>query len=372
MMNEILMDQLRILIIRLSALGDIIHALPLLAALRERWPGAFVGWLVEPAGAPLLEGHPLLNALHVVPKKELKTQTWRALRGPARELLNEIKARHYDVAIDAQGLTKSAAWGWLAGIPRRIVLARPDARELAPLLATETVQPHPEALHVVERNLELLRPLGIEPPRPAVFPVHLPETARARAATVLGDDPTPLAVLACGAGWATKRWPPERFGRLARVLAERHGCRVALSWGPGEQPLVAEALRAAQAGAPDFDAAALPAGPGVHALPGVSFLELGAVIARARLVVGGDTGPTHLAAALGVPTVAMMGPLDARRNGPYGPLATTIQHAVPRRAPPWRNHRRWCDPRTRMEGIAVDEALAACAAALAAGEGVAK
>jgi heptosyltransferase-1 len=350
---------------RLSALGDVIHALPLLAALRERWPGAFIGWLVEPGAAPILQGHPMIDRLHVVPKKELKSAFWKALRGPGRALVDEIKAQGYGVALDVQGLTKSAAWAWLAGIPRRIGLARPDARELAPTLATESVVPRPGVLHVVERNLELLRPLGLEPPRPPRFPVYLPDPSRARAIALLGEDPTPLAVLVCGAGWATKRWPTERFGLLARALAERHGCRVALSWGPDEAPLAAEAMRAAgAAGRPDFAAATLPPGPGIAPLPATSFLELGAILEKARLVVGGDTGPTHLAAALGAPVVAMMGPLDARRNGPYGERCRTIQHGVPRRAPWWRNHRAWSDPATRMEGISVEEALEACAAAL--------
>jgi heptosyltransferase-1 len=348
----------RILIVRLSALGDVIHTLPLLGALRERFPDAHIGWLVEPAGTSLVHGHPMLNVVHVVPKKKIRAQPWRIWSGPAGDLLDEIKAQRYEIAIDVQGLTKSALWGRLAKIPRRIGLARPDARELAPWLATETVRPRPEALHVVERNLELLRPLGVEPPRPAAFPVHLPDAARA--AALLGDDPTPLALLICGAGWATKRWPPDRFGQLARALAERHGMRVALPWGPGEQDLVAAALGAAGAGEPAFDAPSLPAGPGVHALPGTTFPELGAILARSRLVVGGDTGPTHLAAALARPVIGLMGPLDARRNGPYGPHSRTIQHAVPGHPPFWKNHRDWCDPATRMEGIGVDEVLAAC------------
>jgi heptosyltransferase-1 len=364
----------RVLIMRLSALGDIVHALPLLGALRGRWPGAHIGWLVEPAGAQLVRGHPLLNAVHVIPKKEIRALWWKLGGAPAGALLEEIKGERYEIAIDVQGLTKSAAWGWWAGIPRRIGLARPDAREIAPNLATEVVRAGSGAgedrvLHVVERNLEMLRPLGIEPPRstgiPAAFPVHLPEGARSRAAEILGDDSTPLVLLVCGAGWVTKRWPPERFGELARGLVARHGCRVGFTWGPGEEGLVAAAMRAAGAGEARFDAATLPAGPGVHALPATTFLELGAVIARAGLLVGGDTGPTHLAAALGVPVVSMMGPLDARRNGPYGAQSVTIQHGTPRRAPPGRNHRRWCDPATRMEGIGVEEVLAACGGVLA-------
>ena len=202
--------------------------------------------------------------------------------------------------------------------------------------------------------MALLGPLGLDPLGPVEFHVHLGNPAGLAADVILGDDSAPLAVLNPGAGWATKIWPPERYGELARRLAAR-GYRVAIAWGPGEQPLVLGALAAAGAPASDFGHRALPPGPGLAALPATTFLELGAIIARARIYVGGDTGPTHLAAALGVPALCLMGPLDARRNGPFGAHARTLQHAVPRRAPFWRNHRRWCDPRTELGRMSVDE-----------------
>jgi len=359
----------RILIIRLSALGDIIHALPLLAALRARFPKGHLGWIVEPAGAQLLEGHPLLDTLHVFPRQAWRESKLGALRGPLKDLLREVRAQHYDIAIDAQGLTKSAVWGWLARAPRRIGFAAgAGAGELAPLLANERVTPPPEARHVVERNLALLAPLGIARPEPIAFPVHLPPAALGKADEILADPDgraAPLVIVNPGAGWATKIWPPDRLGQLARTLAETRACRVAVAWGPGEEPLAEAVLAAAgQGDAVNFKARILPPAPGVYALPPTRFVELGAVIARARLFVGGDTGPTHLAAALGVPTVAMMGPLDARRNGPYGAHCVTIQHATPRRAPLWRNHRRWCDPLTDLRLVTVEEVLAACLSAL--------
>jgi lipopolysaccharide heptosyltransferase I len=358
----------RILIVRLSALGDIVHTLPLLAALRERWPEATLGWLAEPGGAPLLEGHPLLDRLHVVPRRAWRENKWRALRGPYLDLLAELRAMRYDVAIEAQGLLKSALWGRLAGIPRRIGFAGPEAREGTGLLATDRVRPPAAARHVVERNLALLAPLGIARPETIRFPVHLPEAARERAAQILGDpaDAAPLAVLNPGAGWATKIWPVQRMGELARRLRDELGCRVALAWGPGEEELVRGVLAGAGVNGPvDFASETLPPGPGIAPLPPTRFMELGAVLARARLFVGGDTGPTHLAAALGVPAVSMMGPLDARRNGPFGPHCVTIQHAIPRPAPFWRNHRRWCDPRTDLNKVGVEEVLAACRKMLA-------
>lgn len=367
----------RILIIRLSALGDIIHALPLLAALRGRFPGAHIGWLVEPAGVQLLKGHPLIDALHVFPKKAWREDMRACLRGPLRELVREIRAQHYEIALDVQGLTKSAAWGWLARAPRRIGFGGAESRELSGLLATERVRPPEDLRHVIQRNLALLEPLGIPlaPPEKIVSPVHLPEAAKAKAAQILdsladvgegsvGGASRPFVILNPGAGWATKVWAPERYGRLARILIDRFQARIAVAWGPGEQPLVCQTLLAAGAARNeaevDFDAATVPPGPGVYPLPPTSFIELGAVIARSCLFVGGDTGPTHLAAALGVPTVSMMGPLDARRNGPFGSCCVTIQHGVPRKAPFWRNHRRWCDLRTDLAQVTVEEVLGPC------------
>lgn len=356
----------RILILRLSALGDILHGLPMLGCLRERFPDAHLGWVVEPGGAPLLIGHPLLDRVHVFPKKAWRAGKWSALRGPIRDFYRELRSEHYDIAIDAQGLTKSAMWGWLAGIPRRIGFRGAESRELAGLLATERVMPDPGRLHVSERNLCLLRPLGIEPPAKVRFPVHLPEAAREHAEKILGDTvaAAPLVVMSLGAGWATKIWPAERFAELARRLVERQGVRVALAWGPGEQALVQTALTALGRSASRFDEEMIPPAPGVYVLPGTTFVELGAVIARACLFVGGDTGPTHLAAALGVPTVSMMGPLDARRNGPLGDHCLTVQHAIPRKAPWGRKHTRWCDPLTRLDLIGVDEILTPCEAFL--------
>jgi heptosyltransferase I len=267
----------------------------------------------------------------------------------------------------------------LARAPRRIGFRGAESRELAGVLATERVRPAPDLHHIVRRNLALLAPLGISIPDTITFPVHLPEAARRKADAILGNlggprktemdggnsTEAPLVIVNPGAGWTTKLWAAERFGQLARILAGRFGCRVAVAWGPGEEPLVQAAFAAAGCSEPiRFDIATVPDSPGIYPLPATRFMELGAVIARARLFVGGDTGPTHLAAALGVPTVSMMGPLDARRNGPFGEHCITIQHGVPRRAPCWRNHRRWCDPLTDLRHVSVEEVLEPCVQAL--------
>ena len=338
------------------------HALPLLAALRGRWGGARIGWLCEPGGVQLLDGHPMIDRVHVVPKPAWRENKMAALRGPIPELVAELRGEHYDVSIDVQGLTKSALWPRLARIPRRIGFRGAESREISGILNNTCVRPTDDTLHVVERNMALLEPLGFDRGEPITFPVHLSESARQRADEILGEggNDAPLVVMSPGAGWATKIWPTERFGRLARLLVERFGYRVAIAWGPGEESLVREVLNGAGENQEHaFQNKTLLDGPGVHPMPATRFMDLAAVIARARLFVGGDTGPTHMAAALGVPTVSMMGPLDARRNGPLGDHCVTIQHDVPRRAPFWCNHRRWCDPATDLRDVTVEEIFGA-------------
>lgn len=348
----------RYLIVRLSALGDIIHTLPVLAALRRARPEAEIDWLVEPLGAKLiLNGHPGIDCLFVVPKKEMKADIRAAWRGPMRELGEALRQRQYAVTIDGQGLTKSAFWAWRSGASRRVGFAGRESRELATVLNNVRIRPPRHALHVIHRNLSLLKGLGIEPPDDPDFPVHIPPLAGARATEILGGPGAMLAIVTPGAGWATKRWATGRFGELARRMATELGARVAVAWGPGEETLASELM--AGAGASGEITETFPPGPGVYRLPLTSFLEMGALIQRARLFVGGDTGPTHLAAALGTPTLSMMGPLDARRNGPLGLHCHTIQHAIPRRAPLWANHRQWCDPATSLDKITVEEMFAA-------------
>lgn len=358
----------RILIIRMSALGDIVHALPLLAAIRRAHPEAHIGWLCEPAGKALLERHPMIDRLHILPRKAWRQSKLKALRGPMRQLVHQLRRERYDIALDVQGLTKSAIWPWLARVPRRLVLARPDSREAAPWLATETVALRADDLHVIQRNLALLQPLNINRPDPPDFPIFIPPETHQDARRLLQLDlrdasspRPPLVVMNPGAGWPTKIWPPKRFGRLARILFDRFGASILFAWGPGEEPLVREALTEARGRhVVDFGIDAIPLRAGMYPLPATGFAMLAAIVSHAHLFVGGDTGPTHLAAALGVPTVCMMGPLDARRNSPFGPHCLTVQHGVPRTPPFWANHRRWCDPKTSLQKVTIEDVLQPC------------
>ncbi|MDX2176379.1 MAG: glycosyltransferase family 9 protein [Candidatus Sumerlaeia bacterium] len=300
----------RILIVRLSAIGDVLHALPVLDALRRALPEARIGWLVEETSAPFLEGHPQLDTLYAIPRKRWRGRSFlRSFRGEVVPYFRRVRADGWDAALDLQGLAKSAMAARASGAPRRVAFAGALAREMSGLLATDRVAPGPEEAHVVRKNLALLRALGVEPPPDARGRLPLRPEERDKAAQSLraaGWRGEPLAGLNLGAGWATKRWSPAAFAALGRLLRERHGLRPVVIWGPKEEAWRDECLAGLE-GAEGF------------AAPPTTLRELAAVVSLLDLFVGGDTGPTHLAALLDVPTVAVFGASDPLRNGPWPP-----------------------------------------------------
>ena len=294
----------RILIVRLSAIGDVLHGLPVLCTLRDALPHAHLAWVVEGRTAELLAGHPALDELIVVPRRWLKSpravfDLWRRLHG------------RFDVSIDVQGLTKSAVAARLSGAPVRIGFAKPAGRELSSWLNNRLVAP--KATHVVDRNLELLAALGIRPDR---VRFDLPERAddAATAEQILAtqcDSQTPV-IINPGAGWPSKLWSAERFAAVARHLGSAHRLPTLVVWAGATERAWAEQIVATSAG-------------WARLAPATSLLELAASARRARLFISADTGPLHLAAAVGTPCVGLFGPMPAERNGPYGPGQISIQ-----------------------------------------------
>lgn len=296
----------RILIVRLSAIGDVIHGVPVLCALRDALPNAFLGWVVEGRAGDLVDSHPALDALIRVPRGWLKSprEVWRL-----RQRLHNLR---FDVSIDLQCLTKSAIAAWLSGAPRRIGKGGEDGRELSRWFHNELVPCAGD--HVIEHYLDLLKPLGIDSP---AVRFDLPESDRdsrmaAEALGRCGLSSQRFAVMNPGAGWPSKIWPAERYGALAQQLRSTHGLSTLAVWGvPSELPL-AEAIVAAG------DGAAILAPP-------TSMTELGALCRRAAIFIGSDTGPMHLAVAVGTPTISLHGPSKAEWCGAYGPSNVRLQ-----------------------------------------------
>ncbi|MBI4915440.1 MAG: lipopolysaccharide heptosyltransferase I [Acidobacteria bacterium] len=293
---------MRILLTRLSSLGDIVHTLPLAAALRAS--GHIVAWVVEPEYIPLLAGGSGIDRIVTAPTRRWRTGPFEpsTLLG-IRTTRDEIRKFGPDAALDPQGLVKSAVWGWLSGTGRRIGFARGWRREAsAGLFYSETVQPPPEARHVIDLNLSLLTAFAIEPPWGGQ-PDARSLLARPRPAGS-GEDEAPVVLLP-GTARRHKTWPAARFVDLARRCASE-GIPVVVAWGPGEKDVA--------------DVVARAAGPGVETAPPTTLVELAGVLAGSAAVVGGDTGPLHLAAALGVPAVGIYLATDPARNGPRGSL----------------------------------------------------
>jgi lipopolysaccharide heptosyltransferase I len=307
-------------IVKLSSLGDVVHALPVAATLAGRVPGVRLTWIVEAREAVVLRGHPALAEVVTV-----DTRRWRRARDgrsaaeavrAVRALRRRLREAGYDVVFDLQGLLKSGLLAFFTGAPLRVGFSARRCREpLAALFTNCRVTPPPSARHVVHQYLALLEPLGLREP---VLDFRLPSDPAAEAAAdeflaQAGLKPRGrLVVLNPGAGRADKRWPADAFGALARRLAEEAAAHVVVVWGPGE-----EATARAIVGAAGLGRALLA--------PPTDLLQLVALLRRASVVVAGDTGPLHLAAALDVPCVGLYGPTRAERNGPYGPRHRALQ-----------------------------------------------
>lgn len=312
----------RVLVVRLGAMGDVLHALPAVAMLRRALPEAQIGWVVERRWRELLcapgvelagsrgAGRPLVDEVHLVDtrswrKRPLNSETGREFLAVVRGM----RAREYDAALDLQGSIKSAVTAQLAG-PKAILGFRQPRERAARWFYDKLVDGRAE--HVIEQNVELvqvwLENIGLSratealQPGTALLPCDQASEASIDATLkAMGLGQSAIAILNPGAGWGAKQWAPARYGELAIRLAAR-GLRSVVNYGPGEEALAREAV-AASAG----NAFAISS----------SLSELMALARRSSLFVGGDTGPMHMAALLGVKTVALFGPTDPARNGPY-------------------------------------------------------
>jgi lipopolysaccharide heptosyltransferase I len=314
----------RILLVRLSALGDVIRALPVLATLRANLPDAEVSWLVEDRAAVLLRDHPQIDHLFEYPRRRWQgalMRPWR-LPGVILEIVSFVRGmrrRRFDMSIDLQGNLKSAVLIRLIGAESRVGFARGEGREANHLFQNVHV-PMEKGIHKMDRGLKLLDAIdeGWEPVTSVVVPVS--DGDRSHVTAFLEREGLPAggyAVLHPGTSAFAdfKRWPPDRFGALAAWIREHTGWPVLVTWGAEEEDLANRVVSASDGAARMSPAWA-------------SLGQLAALLESAGLVVGADTGPAHLAAALGAPTVTLFGPKDPVLYSPYGDRATVVCHRV--------------------------------------------
>lgn len=287
----------RILITRLSHIGDCILTLPVAVAVRQAFPEAWIAWAIESPGDRLIRQCPAVDQVLQIPKGWMKQprQAW--------SLRRLLRSSNFDVVIDPQSLTKSAALGWLSGARQRVGLARPLGRELAPLLNNFHVpvsQPH-----VVDRSLEMLEALGIDEPR-VDFGLTLPDTARQTAARIIGDlnIEQPPVVINPGAGWKSRQWDNQRFGQVAAYLQQEHGLTPLVTWFGGEEETMADEIVS-------------HSGNRAIKAPSTGLWDLAGLMIHSRFYIGCDTGPTHLAAAFRCPCITLFGTTEPQVSGPY-------------------------------------------------------
>ena len=307
---------MKILIVKVSALGDVVHALPVLAYLKSVDPRVEIDWLVEQPFAPVLEGHPLIRRVYT-----LATKSWRKAGGSAPvtgvvRVIRALRREKYDLVLDLQGNSKSGLFTLTSGAPIRVGFARDGVREWPNLLATNRrVVLTPDDHHVAARALALARaglPGGTENRQAGPLPVDF--AALSRIENVLieqGLQDGPLVVLHYGTTWTTKLWSLASWQQLSATLAVE-GLRPILTWGNAKEHAAACAIAEAGGGS----AVIWPRG---------SLVDLIALLSRVDLVVGADTGPVHIAAAVDTPTVSIYRVTDARRNGPRGDRHICLQ-----------------------------------------------
>jgi heptosyltransferase-1 len=339
-------SKFRLLVVRLGAMGDILHALPAVTALRKAHPSWVIDWVVEPRWRALLSAEsattrdttlqPIVDRLHLAPTKEWRRKPLAAdTLHQVLQLQAGLRQGQYDVVLDLQGSIRSAIFGRIAGARRRV--GESDPREHpARWFFTERIATR--GAHVIEQDIELAAAIAgdaLEPVQPSL-PVD--PVAEAWATELVGTSSQPIALINPGAGWGAKRWPPERYAAVARALALR-GLRVLINAGPGEVALAGEIAH--QSG-------------GTASVLAPSLDQLIAVTRCVALVIAGDTGPLHLACALGKPVVGIYGPTDPSRNGPFG-----VPFRILRSPQSRRDHTRREAPEAGLLTIQPDDVLRA-------------
>ncbi len=331
----------RILIVKLSSIGDVVHALPVLKTLRKNYPGAYISWVVESKAREILEGNKDLDEIIVI-----NTGKWRKRlnRSTINEMISKIKVlrgKKFDLAIDIQGLIKSGVIAYLSGARVRIGFNRGDAREpLNRLFMTVEASPIGKDIHVIDKNLSLLGSLGLNSFSKEFTIQTSPADEKyiddfLRAKNI--DPEKGFIAVNPGVGFKTKKWETRKYAELSDGIMDELNKKVILTWGPGEEGLVSEISNMMHH---------KPVTP-----PFTTVKQAAVLLRRCKMFIGSDTGPLHITAALNIPTVAIFGPTDPIRNGPYGNNHTIIHKNLACSG----CYKRRCKTMECMKGITVEE-----------------
>ena len=282
----------------------------MLNAIRKKYPNSFIGWAVESPTHKLLDLHSGIDELILIPKG------WAGKPSCWGELRRELRGHQFDIAIDPQGITKSAALGWMSGAKKRIGIRGRWGRELSPWLNNNLVET--KASHLVDRSLELISALDGEDPAASSPAIEfgLAVCEESNVSLDLSLDRTKLgsyfALINPGGSWASKRWEIERFGAVASYLKRQRGMKSLIVWAGDQERDMAQVIH-------DFDRDASVIAPPTD------LRELAVLCDRAAFFIGSDTGPMHLATAMGTPCVGLYGPTRPEESGAYGPQNIAIQ-----------------------------------------------
>ncbi|MDR2755259.1 MAG: glycosyltransferase family 9 protein [Planctomycetaceae bacterium] len=335
--DNILSRPRRILIVRFSAIGDVVHTLPVLIALRTRFPHAEIAWLIEEKMSKLLLGHWALDRLIIVKKNWIKS--WSEVVF----LRKRLQMFAPDVTIDVQGLFKSSFAAWLSGAAYRIGFGGIDGREGSQWFNNCRITP--DAEHIIDRNMSLLEPFGIYG---SSIDFDLPECEMDRRSAHHFLNYNGLhghfAILNVGAGWESKRWREERYAEVAQYLLTQWNLPSLVVWAGDKEQKIAETVVQAANGA-------------AFMAPQTTLGELASLSRLATIFIGSDTGPLHIAAAVGTPCLGLYGPMPAKRNGPYGRSNRSIQKQTLEGSRRIRPHRA---PRTLMDAIDTESVCNMC------------
>jgi heptosyltransferase-1 len=352
----------KILIVRLGAMGDILHALPAVTAIRAVMPDATIGWLIEEKWVELLAAQgqrcepgstckqkPVVNFIHTINTKRLRSNIFSSAFTELRALLSTIRNLHYDLALDFQGAIKSGFLASVSGASAKAGFVNPR-EPAARFFYSEKYSRSGE--HVIEQNFGLAAQAvrkHFAHDRLQLRPPELPRDPAAEAwaeAEIRRLGIASFAIMNPGAGWGAKQWPAERYGQVAKGLAA-HNIKTLVNAAAGEEPLANSVIAAS----------------GANAFPLTCTIgQLIAITRRARLFIGGDTGPLHLAAALNVPVVGIFGPTDPARTGPFGNKAIALRHEDSKTT--FSHHKQ---PEKGLLKITVEETIAAARRLLGSG-----